>query len=126
MSERSPPAILLVEDEPMVRSFMVEALQRAGLRVHEAADAEAAWEIAEREGDGVAALVTDVRLPGMSGPDLVRKLRAGRPTLPALYVTGYAGGDTLRHGSADDAPVLHKPFRTTDFINAVKKLIPPT
>jgi len=115
--------ILLVEDEPMVRSFMVEALQRAGLKVLEAPDAETGWEIAMREGLTIDALVTDVRLPGMSGPELLRRLRETRPDLPALYVTGYAGDDTLRSGSLNDAPCLPKPFRTGDFVDAVKKLI---
>jgi CheY-like chemotaxis protein len=124
MSDSPQPTILLVEDEPMVRSFMVEALRRAGLNVLEAGDAEAAWAIAERE-ECIDAMVTDVRLPGMSGPDLLRRLRQVRPDLPALYVTGYAGPDPLRSGDGADAPCLPKPFRASDFVAAVRQMIAP-
>ena len=114
--------ILVVDDEPMVLSFMVEALRRAGFDVLEAADAEAAWELA-RGAERLDGVVTDVRLPGMPGPELLRRLRAVRPGLPALYVTGYAG-DVLVPGSGDEATCLQKPFRTSDLVATVCALVP--
>ena len=116
------PTILVVDDEPMVLSFMSEALRRAGYAVLEAPDAETGWELAQ-DAESIEALVTDVKLPGMPGPELVRRLRGLRPGLPALYVSGYVG-DELVPGSGADAAFLQKPFRTSDLVATVRALVP--
>ncbi len=114
--------ILLVEDEPMVRSFIAEALRREGHHVLDVADAEAGAAVLA-SGVRVDGLITDVRLPGMSGPALVRHARDLRPGLPALYVTGFGGDESLVRGSGDDAPCLLKPFRAAALAEAVATML---
>lgn len=82
--------ILLVEDEDTVRRVARRVLERAGYRVLEARSGEggiAAWQA----NNDIDLLLTDVMMPGMGGPELARRLRALRPDLPIVYVSGYLG-----------------------------------
>jgi len=87
--------ILVVEDESMVREVAVHSLESAGYRVLSAGDAEAALDVARAHDGDVDLLVTDVIMPGLSGPQLARKLLDERPEVPVLYVSGYIH-DTAR------------------------------
>ena len=119
--------LLVVDDEPMVRTFMAEALRRQGHDVLEAPDAESAAELASHaDGPAIRALVTDVRMPGMTGPQLVHLLRERHPGLPALYVSGDIGGVPLVRGALNEAPVLSKPFRASDLVEAVTRMLAET
>jgi EAL domain-containing protein (putative c-di-GMP-specific phosphodiesterase class I)/CheY-like chemotaxis protein len=92
-SQRAEPAILIVDDDLELISFLAEALGKAGLRTVEAADAEAALALLAVE--QIGCVVADLRMPGMNGIDLVRTLRS-RPetaTLPFILMTGYVDGD---------------------------------
>jgi two-component system cell cycle sensor histidine kinase/response regulator CckA len=102
---RADATVLLVEDEDGVRRSASRLLARHGLRVVEARDgAEALLRFAERPVDVV---LTDLVMPGMSGPELAAKLQRGAPALPVVFMTGYSD-----HRSAWDADalVLAKPF----------------
>src|SRR5208283_2710998 len=80
-----PPTILLVEDETAVREVTREALEMGGYRVLEASGAQEATHIAEDRSAIVDLLLTDVVMPGMSGPGLARKLRQSPRTGHALH-----------------------------------------
>jgi len=119
--------ILLVEDETAVRRTTRRALERAGYRVIEAkhgADALLAWR--EHGAATVDALVTDARMPGMSGVDLAACLRGERPDLPVLLVSGYAA-DTLRSSDGQALPAdvryLEKPFESTELLAVVASMV---
>jgi signal transduction histidine kinase/ActR/RegA family two-component response regulator len=86
-------AILVVEDEDALRALVVDIVRAAGYRVIEAADATEAAAAFESDGGGVALLVTDVVMPGESGVALARRLRATRPDLPVLFMSGYTAGE---------------------------------
>ncbi len=102
--------VLLVDDDEGVRFVTAEALRALGHEVLEAASAAAAEALAHAEGLlTIGLLLTDVAMPGASGPELVARLRAERPDLPVIYLTGHAGGAEL-----GDAPVLRKPFTGED------------
>ena len=73
----------------MVREVAVHSLESAGYRVLAAADAEAALDVARAHEGAVDLLVTDVIMPGLSGPQLARRLLDERPEVPVLYVSGY-------------------------------------
>ncbi len=102
-------SIILVEDDPNVRIGSVQALELAGFTVQAFADAEGA--LAVLAPDAAAIVVTDVRLPRMSGLDLQGKVRALDPDLPVIVVTGHGDIDmavgAMRAGSYD---FIEKPF----------------
>ena len=114
--------VLVVEDEDAVRSLAVTILERAGYNVFSARnpqEAEAAFEVSGRE---FALLLTDVIMPGGSGPDLHRRLSASRSPLPVLYMSGYTGHVTLDHRRLETgAPFLQKPFDADVLLRAVRR-----
>jgi CheY-like chemotaxis protein len=116
--------VLLCEDEDGVRHLIEVLLTARGYTVLAAADPRAALEIAaEREG-AIDVIVTDVVMPGMSGPDLVGRLATLRPGLRTLFVSGYTaealrGRTTLPVGSA----FLEKPFDEQSLLRAVRALL---
>jgi two-component system cell cycle sensor histidine kinase/response regulator CckA len=99
--------LLLVEDEAPVRRLAARALSRAGWEVIEAASPE---EALEADLDGVVQLVSDVMMPGMDGPALVREVRRKLPGVPALLVSGYADAERRQALQAEDIFFLAKPF----------------
>src|SRR5206468_10313989 len=81
--------VLLVEDEPMVRGVAERALTRHGYTVITADNGEDALEILARN-EPVDLLISDVVMPGMDGPTMVREARQSRPDLKILFMSGYA------------------------------------
>lgn len=119
--EDARPVVLVVDDEPILLDTVAQALRRSGYEVLVAANGDEALEIARRETFGL--LVTDLVMPGMDGISLAQRLRATRPDLPVLFITGYAGGD-LAQRLPTDATVLRKPFRALDLVTSVARLQP--
>jgi len=109
--------VLLVEDEQAVRLLTRRILERAGYRVFDAANAEQAEALFERHGSVFNLLVTDVIMPGASGPRLFERLARQRPDLKVLYVSGYTGDTIVHQGEpAHGVEFLRKPF-TADALN---------
>ncbi len=113
--------ILLAEDEPSLRRAATQALQRAGYRVFAAADAVEAQAIAERHLGRFHLLVTDVVMPGLTGPELYDQLRRRRPTLRVLFTSGYLP-DSLNQQNAAvlEGRFLPKPFTMGDLARKVR------
>lgn len=112
--------ILLVEDEPSVREVATRILSQLGYRVIAAADGDAALALAEA-GEAFDAVVTDVVMPRLGGPDLVRRLRARGWRQPVVLMSGYAGLDeaTLAELSALGA-FVPKPFTRDALARALR------
>jgi signal transduction histidine kinase len=103
--------LLLVEDNDSVRELAAKALRRRGYVVHEARDAEEALEWAGSSGIRPQLLVTDVVMPGLSGPNLAARLLQLNPRLRVLYMSGYTDDATAVHGNFwGGIPLLQKPF----------------
>jgi two-component system cell cycle sensor histidine kinase/response regulator CckA len=103
--------VLLVEDETAVREMTRAALQRRGYTVLPAASGAEALEIARENPGRIDVVLTDVVMPGMSGPQLVERLRAEQIVLPALFMSGYTSDAVLRHGiETGETDFLQKPF----------------
>jgi two-component system cell cycle sensor histidine kinase/response regulator CckA len=81
--------VLLVEDDPEVRRLFGAFLRAGGYLVHEAGDGDEALQEFERTGADIDVVMTDVVMPHVSGPSLVGALRARKPELRVLYVSGY-------------------------------------
>ncbi len=108
---------LLVDDEELVRMSTADMLGELGYAVIEAASGEEAMRLVER-GERFDLLVTDHLMPGISGTDLARAVRSGRPGVPVLLVSGYAESD----GVAADLPRLTKPFRKDELATSIAQL----
>ncbi len=128
-----PPAgglatVLLVEDDRAVRAVTKRVLARAGYAVIEARDsasALAAWHDSA-DGAGIDALVTDVVMPNGGGYDLMMQLRAARPQLPAVLVSGYAPDarvQSLLAAEGETTAFLEKPFHAGALSDQVARVL---
>jgi signal transduction histidine kinase len=103
--------VLLVEDNESVRELAVRALQSRGYKVYEARNAEEAIEWTQTSGVKPHLLVTDVVMPGLSGPNLAARLIGINANLRVLYMSGYTDDATPAHGKYwGGVPLLQKPF----------------
>ena len=114
--------VLLVEDEPMVRTVAERALTRHGYNVLTANNGEEALEIVDR-GDEIALLISDVVMPLMDGPTMVREARKTRPDLPILFMSGYAEEQLRKSIDIANVAFLPKPFSVKELAEAVRKAL---
>jgi two-component system cell cycle sensor histidine kinase/response regulator CckA len=114
--------VLLVEDEPMVRTVAERALTRHGYKVLTANNGEEALEIVDR-GDEIALLISDVVMPVMDGPTMVREARKTRPDLPILFMSGYAEEQLRKSIDIANVAFLPKPFSVQELAEAVRKAL---
>ncbi|MBB4008577.1 PAS domain S-box-containing protein [Rhizobium taibaishanense] len=115
ISARSPVTVLLVEDDALIRMDTAEILQDAGFLVIDVGSAEQA--MTALDAMAIDVVVTDVNLPGMSGPDLAVRARQVRPSIAIVYATGDAasvGGDTA-------ASTLVKPYGADQLVSTVRR-----
>lgn len=116
--------ILLVEDEEQVRAFSARALASRGYTVHEASTGAEALEVmAETEGK-IDLVVSDVVMPEMDGPTLLKELRKQSPDLKIIFVSGYAEDAFAKNlGENETFSFLPKPFSLKQLAEAVKKAL---
>lgn len=121
---RGSETVLLVEDEPAVRDITQAALQRQGYTVLPAASGAEALRIARANQGVINVVLTDVVMPGMSGPQLVERLREEHPRLAALFMSGYTSDAVLRHGfETGQADFLQKPFTTSALAAKLRQVL---
>jgi len=114
--------ILLVEDEPGIRGLVRKILRREAYNVMEAGSAEEAIAMAASVAGRIDLLVTDVMLPKLTGRDLAEHLRAARPDLKVLYISGYTDDDAVRTGAIPPgARFLQKPFTLGALVEKVRE-----
>jgi DNA-binding NtrC family response regulator len=112
--------VLIVEDELQLLTLLSEALEEEGYEVHGAANALVAFEMLHKHPE-IGLVVTDIGLPGTGdGRDLAGYVKATRPDLPILFVTGQGGATTDADGSA----ILQKPFALDHFVEVVRSRLP--
>ncbi|MGE5685965.1 MAG: response regulator, partial [Gemmatimonadota bacterium] len=117
-------SVLVVEDEPRVREIARRALEEVGYRVLEAESGPEAVELLGRPGAGVALVLADVVLPGMSGPELAGRVAELAPGTPVLLTSGYPDGEIARRGLlAPGAAFIPKPFTPEALVAAVSRAI---
>ncbi|HYI38873.1 MAG TPA: ATP-binding protein [Allosphingosinicella sp.] len=110
-------AILVVEDDPRVSRSTVGALEELGYRPIACAGGREALEILEAEDGRIELVITDIMMPEMTGPELVREATARWPSTAILYVTGYVGEAGSEELSGHD--ILRKPFTVAALAGAV-------
>jgi CheY-like chemotaxis protein len=115
--------ILLVEDQEAVRHLMREILEMSGYVVLEAASGREALRISAEHAAPIRLMITDVVMPGMTGTELGVQLRALRPEMKVLYISGYAD-DALHDGVLDSGAIfLQKPVKSAELERVVRQLL---
>jgi CheY-like chemotaxis protein len=111
--------VLVVDDDPDVRQFTAALLTDAGFEVREATGAPAALDLLAG-GEAVDVLLTDIKMPGMTGLELARRARERRPDLRVLFMSGYAAEYRI-DPKRDD--FIAKPFRPVELIGCVFEIL---
>jgi CheY-like chemotaxis protein len=114
---RRDAVVLLVDDDAQGRPVTAALLRDLGYAVIEACDAERALAILHAT-PAIDLVVTDVIMPGIDGPALAGRIRAERPGLPVLFITGHPGTHAL-----DDKDVLTKPFTARELRKIVERTL---
>ncbi|HEU0156739.1 MAG TPA: ATP-binding protein, partial [Stellaceae bacterium] len=116
--------LMLVEDDDPVRIFSARALRNKGYHVIEAASAAQALDLLAGTGPPIDLLITDVAMPQMDGPGLVREVRAIDPAIRVVFISGYAE-DAFRQRLDSDRDIhfLAKPFSLKELASKVKEVI---
>lgn len=127
--ESGPPTttsgtILLVDDEEVVRNVAARMLRRRGYEVMEAGSAAEAIAVADGFASTIHLLLTDVVMPGGSGPELAEELRASRPGMKIVFMSGYTR-EHLPIGRVEgsSAALLEKPFAGADLLRRVEDVL---
>jgi DNA-binding NtrC family response regulator len=125
LPELSPSMILLVDDDPDVRSLTRTFLEHAGYSVFSSGDAERAVQIF-RSVPQIDLLVTDLYMPGLSGMELGRQLKGIRRELPVLLISGgLVVEEQMVKMEEDGWSFLAKPFRLPELLATVHRILAP-
>jgi hypothetical protein len=124
ISQQGRETLLVVEDEEAVRQLVVASLRRNGYTVLEAGNASEALPLGEHYVGKIDMLITDVVMPGMNGVKLAGKIKAARPDINVLFITGYIGkGFMTPRMTFKKANLLLKPFDSKMLVNKVRKIL---
>ncbi len=122
--------ILLVEDEPAVRLFIKRVLTSFGYRIEEGSSGREALQMMGGRESEIDLLLTDVVMPdGLNGLELANALRAQRPDLKVVFMSGYGADLTVKSPNAFNGTqnyMLHKPFRSEDLVDLIRHCLDST
>ena len=116
--------ILIAEDEALAAMALQDVLERAGFRVTLSHDGQAA--LADAQADPPDALLTDLKMPRLDGLSLIQRLRAGRPELPVVIMSGYPPADWANEVKDDDLSrtvLLMKPVSPLAIVGAIQTVL---
>jgi DNA-binding response OmpR family regulator len=116
-------ALLLVEDEALIRHDLEEGLEEAGFDVMDMAQGETALSKLEADPSRFIGLITDITLgKGPDGWEVARRARELVPNLPVVYISGHGSGDWPSRG-VPNSLILSKPFASAQLITAISTLL---
>jgi two-component system, cell cycle sensor histidine kinase and response regulator CckA len=116
--------VLLVEDEAAVRDMARTALESFGYTVLAASNAEDAWQTVAAQYGNIDLLLTDVIMPGVSGPELAERVRREFPAIAVVFMSGYTSDAVLRQGvQAGEANFVQKPFNTAALATKLRQVL---
>jgi|GEM_PF-1943189 len=116
--------ILAVEDDERLRNMLTGILRENGHTVMTAGNAREAIPLGEHYDRQIDLLITDVIMPGMNGVELADRLKAVRPDMAVLFISGYGDSELIRRGlAAGNAQLLLKPFGTGELLDAVNHML---
>lgn len=121
---RGTETVLLVEDEDGLRTLTHNLLERCGYTVLVAKDGKQALQISQEHMPAIHLLLTDVVMPGMSGPQLAQQMARQRPEIKTVYMSGYTGQTYAGHGALDPGSFfLMKPFTRDTLASKVREAL---
>jgi len=120
----SGETVLVVEDAPALRDLICEGLSKYGCGVIIARDPEEALQIMRDGKRVIDLLLTDVIMPGMDGPALVKEVRSFCPATKILYMTGYSGTILRLDMFNADVSLIRKPFTPAELARKIRKMLP--
>ncbi len=121
---RGDHAILVVDDDKLVRDSVIRVLTRAGYRTFAAAGGSDALELMETKKHDIALVVLDIMMPGMTGPELAQRFAERRIPAKVLFVSGFAPGALPAAARAvTRESLLQKPFENADLLRRVAQLL---
>jgi signal transduction histidine kinase len=120
---RGSGTILVVDDEPAVRSVLEKMLREFGFQVRTAEGGRAALRIFERDPDAIRAVVLDATMPEMDGRATFAALRGISPDVPVLVCSGYAQTETADPASPGPVGFLQKPFNAASLSASLRELL---
>jgi DNA-binding response OmpR family regulator len=115
--------VLVVDDEPTVLNTVRDGLAGHGYHVLEALDGETALRIAQSHQGPIALLLVDVLMPKLSGPEVAQRLRADRPDMKVLFMSGLSTEVAVVHGVTSGDPFLVKPFSPDTLARKVREIL---
>jgi CheY-like chemotaxis protein len=123
-NKTSERRILVVDDDEMVRETLISSLEEAGFLTLSAKDGERALEHFDHSA-GIDALVTDFSMPGMNGLELIRRVHARKPDLPAILLTGHVGDIVSEAGASRDKRItlFQKPIPPSQLAQRLTKVL---
>jgi CheY-like chemotaxis protein len=119
-AELAGARVLVVEDEPAVRSLARRSLEAVGVAVAEAANGREALEVLARGGAKPQLVLTDVIMPGLNGRELAEAMAAAYPGLPVLFMSAYAEDDVARNLLPEQSVYIQKPFTPEELVAQVR------
>lgn len=122
-SDKGHETVLLVEDDTHLRMLLASVLRGRGYTVLLAADGIDALSLCTEGGAGVSLVITDVIMPRLTGPQLIRKLKALIPTVKVLYMSGYTGETMPADLAETEASYLQKPFGPHELARKVRSIM---
>ena len=115
--------VLVVDDQHVVLELVDAFLEDSEYRVYLAGGGRQALEICQRIGPAVDLLLTDVRMPGMNGPELYERVVARHPCVRVLFMSGFQAQQAAGFGVPKDAPLLVKPFRPAELLERIGEVL---
>ena len=116
--------LLLVEDDPHVQRIVRNILSRSGYVVLAAGGAEEALGLAEEESHKIDLLLSDLVMPGTSGREVAEQIRALRPDISILYMSGYTDDAVIRRGVLEAGMAfIQKPFGAEDLARRIREVL---
>jgi CheY-like chemotaxis protein len=111
-------SVLVIDDDPDVRGFIVATLEEEGCRVRQAGNGRDG--LAQLERERADLVIIDFIMPGLSGAEVADSILAATPDQPILFVSGYSETDAVKR-IAPDTPLLAKPFRAEALMTAIRR-----
>jgi CheY-like chemotaxis protein len=118
-------SILVVEDDDLLRPMMVRVLRRNGYTTLEAANSTEAEERALAHGKAVELLLLDVGLPGVSGPEVAKRLKQHWPAVKVLFISGFGQEALAQRGVQPGPGLLEKPFAPLTLLERIEAILAP-
>jgi signal transduction histidine kinase/CheY-like chemotaxis protein len=123
--ETIPDTILVVDDDDLVRRSIAKILERNGYRVVAASGSSEALDLARKQGRRIALVILDVLMPGLTGPELGRRLAPLNLAAKMLFVSGYSPEKIqIEHANVAADMLLQKPFSQAVLLERVRQLMP--